>query len=123
MPRGCGPVRPRPDDVDPEAGLAMAGGMAVLPCGVAFGWFVKAPGRLPQGRFRRALNVRGVAPRDVQGVVCRTRHRPPGRPSRGFSPRADTTQRARSRPEADSDLLYARVLIVARTLSTFPPEA
>ncbi len=35
------------------------------------GCFVKAPGRLPRGRVRKALSVRGGAPRRVQGVVCR----------------------------------------------------
>jgi hypothetical protein len=28
------------------------------------------PGGCRTGRFRKALSVRGVAPRDVQGVVC-----------------------------------------------------
>jgi hypothetical protein len=52
------------------------------------------------GVFRKALSVRGVAPRDVQGVVCEE----PGlgrfgRPSGGFSPRVDTKRRDCSRPE------------------------
>jgi len=46
---------------------------------------VKAPGSDCEGRFRKALSGRGVAPRDVQGLVCGNRGSEPlRRPSGGF---------------------------------------
>jgi hypothetical protein len=64
--------------------------------------------QLPRGEVQGSAEAPGVSPRRSApgraGILVRS---PDKRPSSGFSPRADTTQRGRSRPERLLRMSYA----------------